>query len=208
MNMLLLMDCLLSLDNFLKIQYNKNMSPDLEKQLVEKYPNIFTDYKGDPIETCMAWGCEHDDGWFNLLDNLCAYIEECVRYRSKYKANDQYVPKEGELDKWGYLDIPYPKVIFTQVKEKFAGLRIYFHLVDVATEEQLAKIDFDSYQKAREFIWQSVSGAIEFTEFLSHKTCEFCGNKGRVYRDGWFKTLCPECAKKQNRDDSHITELP
>ena len=61
-----------------------------------------------------------------------------------------------------------------QVKEKYGGLRIY---VSSATDEIYKLID-----KA---------------ESESFKTCEICGKKGKIYDNGWVKTRCKECKKKE-----------
>lgn len=42
------------------------MSPALEQQLFDKYPGMFK----------LTWGFECDDGWYNLLDELCLKIKE------------------------------------------------------------------------------------------------------------------------------------
>lgn len=51
------------------------MKEELEKQLVEKYPNLYSHYRGDPTKTCMAWGFECGDGWYKLLDELSSKLE-------------------------------------------------------------------------------------------------------------------------------------
>jgi len=50
------------------------MSPELEKQLIEKYPILFRDVNKSPKETCMCWGIEAGSGWYDIIDNLCGYI--------------------------------------------------------------------------------------------------------------------------------------
>jgi len=80
------------------------MKKELELKLVEKYPKIFCNYGGDKKETCMHWGFEHGDGWYNLLDVLCGNIQ-------------------SHIDFMGVL----PQVVTTQVKEKFGGLRFYIN---------------------------------------------------------------------------------
>ncbi len=79
------------------------MSPELDKLLVERYPSIFRDRNGNIKESCMPFGFECGDGWFNILNQLCSTIE----HRSKHSDCDQ--------------------VIATQVKEKFGTLRFYFN---------------------------------------------------------------------------------
>ena len=48
----------------------------LEKTLVKKYPDIFKDYGGDIMKTCMGWGLACGKGWFLLLDELCGKIKD------------------------------------------------------------------------------------------------------------------------------------
>ena len=77
------------------------MKAELQKSLCDKYPKIFVDVGGDPVETCMAWGIECGDGWFGLLDSLCHFLQ----FQTDYNAA--------------------PQVVAEQVKEKFGGLRFY-----------------------------------------------------------------------------------
>lgn len=80
------------------------MNPNLEKQLVEKYPKLFGMYGLPPEQSCMAFGMEHGDGWYWLLENLC----NCI---------------QTHIDNNPHLEIVQP--VFLQVKEKYASLRIY-----------------------------------------------------------------------------------
>lgn len=52
------------------------MKKELELKLVNKYPGLFRYYGGNMMETCMAWGCSHGDGWYDILDNLCSKLEK------------------------------------------------------------------------------------------------------------------------------------
>lgn len=51
------------------------MKKELEEKLVEKYPNLYKEYGGDPRETCMHWGFSHGDGWYDIIDELSAKLE-------------------------------------------------------------------------------------------------------------------------------------
>ena len=73
------------------------MSPHLEARLRDRHLALFRDLYGDPMDTCMHWGLECDDGWFGIIERLCRRLEE----------------------------VAPPGFKFTQVKEKFGGLRIY-----------------------------------------------------------------------------------
>ena len=82
------------------------------KKLLQKYPKIFKQHKLPMSQTCMCWFFECGDGWFTIIDELCAIIEnymENERDRAKYDKN--YKPCE--------------QIEAIQVKEKFGGLRFY-----------------------------------------------------------------------------------
>jgi hypothetical protein len=72
------------------------MSPELEKQLVEKYPKLFPEGPFWGAES--PWGVECGDGWYDILDNLC-----------------------GSIASYGNAD----NVVIDQIKEKFGTLRFY-----------------------------------------------------------------------------------
>jgi len=79
------------------------MKTELEQKLVQKYPKIFINYGKSPQESCMAFGFEHRDGWYLLIDMLCASIQF-------------YLDQTPNI----------PQVHADQVKEKFGSLRFYF----------------------------------------------------------------------------------
>ena len=81
------------------------MKTELELELVKKYPKILRDYKGDPMQTCMSWGMECDDGWYNLLDKC---MEKLQYFCDLCSSNDKEV-----------------QVVATQIKEKFGTLSFY-----------------------------------------------------------------------------------
>lgn len=68
-----------------------------------------------------------------------------------------------------------PTLTVDQVKEKFGMLRIYVG-------------DCEDYDK--------INPLIEEAERECAKTCEFCGDPGRLREQGWLKTLCDPCAVK------------
>ncbi len=80
------------------------MDDELEKKLVDRFPKFFRDYRGNPMHTCMAWGCDHGDGWFAILQNMCLRIEKEIG------------------DSQSLID----NFKFVQIKEKFGLLCVYF----------------------------------------------------------------------------------
>ena len=78
------------------------MSPELEKTLFEQFPALFKGRDRSLQESLMAFGCEHSDGWFNIIRAMCMEID--ARLKSMKE------PFNYE---------------FVQIKEKFGTLRVY-----------------------------------------------------------------------------------
>ena len=81
------------------------MDKNLELELVKKYPKILREYGGDPKQTCMSWGIEHDSGWFKLLDECMAKLQYFCDLCSR----------DGEE----------VQVVANQIKEKYGTLSFY-----------------------------------------------------------------------------------
>ena len=78
------------------------MKTELENKLFKKYPEIFAQRTLPMTETCMCWGIETNNGWYKLIETLCASLQ------------------------WDTDHNDYPQVVATQVKEKYGGLRFYY----------------------------------------------------------------------------------
>ena len=158
------------------------MSPELDKKLVEKYPEIFKNRFADPSETCMCWGFSCGDGWYNIIDQLCRAIEA---HQENNKKSIEWAidfnkeleeAKANEFQGWADWRAKEPRevpeeiapVVAIQVKEKYGTLRFYYSGGD----------DF-------------VEGAVWLAEMMSAVTCEECGAPASLERDqGYFQTLC------------------
>lgn len=81
------------------------MNDELQKKLYDKYPALFCNKDKSIQESCMAWGIECGDGWYELLSSVCWRISQ----HEKNIAHPDYIP-----------------VKFDQIKEKFGGIRIYY----------------------------------------------------------------------------------
>lgn len=83
------------------------MQKELDDQLCNKYPKLFVERNLPMSQTCMCWGFSCGDGWFNIIDLLCANIQSHIDWENK---NEEKVPQ----------------VVVKQVKEKFGTLRFYY----------------------------------------------------------------------------------
>jgi len=73
----------------------------------------------------------------------------------------------------------FPDIVLAQVKEKFGTLRVY--LEGVTSENHT-----------------EVYGYVDSATNKSSRTCELCGEIGRLRTDGWFRVTCYNCEEKRN----------
>ena len=85
------------------------MQQKLDSYLVEKYPKIFINRHKGPMNSCMFFGFDHNDGWFWILDQLCNSIQGYIDMNNK----------------WNETKIS--QVVADQVKEKYGILNFYYH---------------------------------------------------------------------------------
>lgn len=131
-------------------------------ELYNSYPSLFSlkDNKNEPIG---AYGIECGDGWFDILSSLCFMIAQQER---NIEGNNKYRIKQGQEP------VEHEPFRFTQIKEKFGGLRVYYYGGNEYTR-----------------------GLIGMAESWSYNTCEKCGAKGKPDKKGWIMTLCDNCKK-------------
>lgn len=140
---------------------------ELEKNLKEEFPDIFSRLDGDSTDTCMAYGIEIGEGWYVLLRNLCSCVQSEVENLNRI-----------------YPEIRF-KVIAEQIKEKFGQLTIYF---DYEWNQNLPQ----HINRINETI-HTINGIIKFGSFISARTCEVCGDEGKNTGKIYVKTLCKRC---------------
>jgi hypothetical protein len=107
---------------------------------------LFQEFPGQLVHDRLPFGIECGDGWYNLIRMFCEFVS---------------TQKESTLQ-------------FSQIKEKFGGLRLYY------TGDSSAEIE----------------AAAWMAESLSYCTCECCGAPGKPNKAGWILTLCDACRFK------------
>lgn len=150
------------------------MREELDKLLCKKYPKMMVNRNKPMQETCMCWGFECGDGWFNILDQLMANIQHHIDWKEKQRnwiivSNSKMAPEEMQ-------EVPpeIQQVTLDQVKEKLGTLRFYYS-------------GGDDY----------ISGLVSMAESMSGVTCEKCGKPGETMGTRWFTTRCEEHKPKE-----------
>ena len=166
------------------------MSPELDQHIREKYPLIFQ----NACEMSMG------DGWFDIIDKLCANIQvhiDNVANQRKYTidwnkdVNDpDYDWSDKSFFKREERKVPelVELVVASQIKEKFGTLRFYYY-------------GGDDYIRGLEAMADSMSAI----------TCEECGHPGQRHstkKKSWIRVLCDKHAEEQGyiEDENSISE--
>lgn len=171
------------------------MNRHYERYLFKKYEPLYRGRHQPITENLLAFGFAHDDGWFNIINNLSAAL--CKGWLSAKREYDEIANKAGQLKHPEYEECTWnPKIteemiaaakdklaleyvrtpVAVQVKEKFGGLRFYANNCD-----------------------DRASSLISFAELMSETTCEVCGRRGKITGPGWLRCLCKEHRKKSDR---------
>lgn len=171
------------------------MKLELDAKLCKEYPKIFMNRHAPMTQTAMCWGFDHNDGWYNIINMMCANIQshidwtrtcrlQALRYNraliracsgdySNYNRmslwEQRQITEEMSMPEPQLKPVPEacPQVVAVQVKEKFGTLRFYYSGGD-----------------------DIVSGIVRMAESISSVTCEICGDAGNSSSYGWIRTLC------------------
>ena len=176
------------------------MNIELQKKLYQNYPRIFVDADKSVNESCMAWGIECGDGWYNIIDTLCQSMSNCYTTSIRIEAADSHISNDEP-----FFVINPPTVIATQVKEKFGTLRFYYSLkYDTKLEELDRTGKYPDIKKIKDGYYHYIDGMVHYAEMLSARTCEITGKEGEMHvsdgtRRGWYKVLNCEFAKTDEK---------
>jgi hypothetical protein len=86
------------------------LKKELQEKIFEAYPNIFRQKDLPQTQTAMCRGISCGDGWYTIINELCANIQNHVINENRNNPEEDNMICEA-----------------LQVKEKFGGLRFYIH---------------------------------------------------------------------------------
>jgi hypothetical protein len=183
------------------------VSPELDKQLCEKYPKIFRDRHAPMTQTCMCWGLEVGDGWFNIMNRACSLVQSYIDQKraqrlSAIKFNralKQALEKNNKLPLIKHYTIGGNVEWAERQVERDLSRPLYRPVPEtvnqvVATQvkEKFGTLRF-YYNGGDDYC----DGVIHMAESMTGCTCEECGKPGRSNTSGWIKVRCLECFKDE-----------
>ena len=121
------------------------------KKLYEAFPALYGDHDKSMSQTCMCWGFECGDGWFDLIWKLSKDIE----------AEADKAGLDSGSDNWPRAE---------QVKEKFGSLRFYVANGSKAIYDLIQKAEAKSSCTCEDC---GLPGSTKEGSWI-HTTCDVC----------------------------------
>jgi len=197
------------------------MKQELDKLLCEKYPKMMVNRNKNMQETCMCWGFECGDGWFNILNQLMGNIQHHIDWKEKQRKwameyNEMAAQaKAGNFDLFeaSMKDLTNPEYKEKRLSEIVAG--------DFRTvPESIAQVTLDQVKEkfgTLRFYYSGgddyISGLVSMAESMTGVTCEECGNPGESRGGGWIHVYCEPCeearelARKKQDEEWEMKQL-
>ncbi len=189
------------------------MNEILTAKLLKRFPVLYQDYNSPMTQTCMCWGFDHGDGWFDIIWQLSLAIEDELGYSRAQKwgflfkkrfacrwADLMYrispvVHDKRELVGSGTEDDPKRVVVVEKAKPRrsWAKRLIFFPNTGFAVDQVKEKFGTLRYYCPGT---DRIHNFIRLAETLSGMTCEICGKPGRLGSvSGWYSTRCKGCER-------------
>jgi hypothetical protein len=182
------------------------MNQDLDTKLCTDFPKIFRDRNAPMTQTCMCWGFDHGDGWYNIIRNACSLIQSHIDWTRNDRARtlrfnralrQAIAGNRAALMRFYSTGGRKPSEWFlNQIEEEIAEKK--FRKVKPACPQVVATQIKEKFGTLR-FYYNGgddmVDGVVRMAEAMSAVTCETCGNEGKTRSGGWIRTLCDEHEK-------------
>lgn len=169
---------------------------DSTKEVLENTVKLL---KQEEMVLPIQFGFECGNGWYVLLDTLMEDIKFYLKHENESRDREFKQKFLWDLQRWLRLNArkpnswktklaewiyknapkgkPHLRFRVDQVKEKFGGLRFYYHGGD-----------------------DEISGMVRLAESLSYRTCEYCGSTKDIgYTKGWIISCCKSCYESDDQ---------
>jgi len=177
------------------------MKQELDKLLCEKYPKMMVNRNKNMQETCMCWGFECGDGWFNILDQLMGSIQHHIDWKDKQRKWAIEYNEMAAQAKAGNFEL-FEETTKAQPNDEYKEKRLAEIVAGDFREvpSSIPQVTLDQVKEkfgTLRFYYSGgddyIDGMVSLAESLTGVTCESCGNVGERRGGGWVHTYCTPC---------------
>ena len=177
------------------------MKQELDKLLCEKYPKMMVNRNKNMQETCMCWGFECGDGWFNILDQLMGSIQHHIDWKEKQRKWAIEYNEMAAQAKAGNFEL-FEETTKAQPNDEYKEKRLAEIVAGDFREvpDSIPQVTLDQVKEkfgTLRFYYSGgddyIDGMVSLAESLTGVTCESCGNVGERRGGGWVHTYCTPC---------------
>jgi hypothetical protein len=181
------------------------MKQELDDLLCKKYPKMMINRNLHMTETCMCWGFECGDGWFNILDQLMGSIQHHIDWKEKQRKWAMDYNEMAAQAKAGNFDL-FEETMKALPNDEFKEKRLAEIIAgDFRTvPDSIPQVTLDQVKEkfgTLRFYYSGgddyISGMVSLAESMTGVTCESCGNVGERRGGGWVHTYCTPCEDKR-----------
>ena len=192
------------------------MKQELDKLLCEKYPKMMVNRNKNMQETCMCWGFECGDGWFNILDQLMGSIQHHIDWKEKQRKWATDYNEMAAQAKAGNFDL-FEEAMKALPNDEYKENRLADIVAGDFREvpQPIPQVTLDQVKEkfgTLRFYYSGgddyISGMVSLAESMTGVTCESCGNVGERRGGGWVHTYCTPCEEareiaRRTLDEEH-----
>jgi hypothetical protein len=201
------------------------MNQELTQRLVKRFPILYQNYSSPMTQTCMCWGFEHGDGWFEIIWQLSLAIEAELNYpwhrkhwflfKRKffrrwndflYKLSPPQPDKHARVGS-GTVSDPYRWVLVERAPRDWLARMIakFFHEKDDGSQKwrtSIRRLGFKAFIK-----WPDTGLAVQQVKEKFGTLRFYCGGTEAIHRyiqlaERLSSITCEECREQGTANDS------
>jgi len=197
------------------------MRKDLDELLCQKYPKMMVNRHAPMTETCMCWGFECGNGWFNILDQLMGNIQNHIDWKNEQR---ERVIKWNNIRQAGqsgnaklFADLLAKEYGDKGLSADYVKERAEAFMKDPLQEvpKEIVQVTLDQVKEkfgTLRFYYSGgddvIDGMVRMAESMSGVTCESCGTTAETNWPkgenggigGWVRTECKPCTVQREAD--------
>lgn len=170
------------------------MNAELTQKLLKRFPILYQDYDSPMTHTCMCWGFDHGDGWFEIIWQLSLAIEEELDY--SWFRKHWYLLMKSFFRSWNRFIYVLSPLRQDKRRQEGSGTKedpIRWVVMEEAPRDLLARVAwkllpplrFDDYRS-----WTAKLQRLGFKAFLHHPYTGFAVQQVKE-KFGTLRFYCP-----------------